>query len=268
MPPHFLVESQGTDGAAPLLLFPQVKELGPATEGLLHLGAGAPLEVFLKVRIIGVGLATDLDMPLDWHAAGRAKLGPFCLPFTIGDFSIEGPRCIRSWAEVLLVYPGGALVAVPSSCPSPQRVVDGGVYFAECLGATLMSVISRPSFDLRVESSDEDACRAAAVSLDLPADLAQERLDVLGRWCGQVLSLVLSYPVTQKVEARSDGSDHGLVRRQFKTSVGQKSLHHWSDFLFQNLFTGAGDEKIVSVADEVDLIRRRCHVMDGRLQAI
>ena len=121
-----------------------------------------------------------------------------------------------------------------------------------------MSVIGRPSPDHRIEQTDQVFDLRLLVGLDDASDLLQERVHVLAGRLGKVFAVVLTYMVSEEIEAVVYAGDDGLCLREFQPAFLHELLHEGFDLTFQQLFRGAGDDEVVGIPDHVHLAAIGC----------
>src|ERR671925_822249 len=99
-----------------LLLPPQIQQAAPSLQGIRHLHPQAGFEVALPRRVIGVCRCFDFDMPLDWCISQAYQ--PVFLGFALARrYTMEDPVVVGHSGEILLAYPSGRLVGMPSLGP-------------------------------------------------------------------------------------------------------------------------------------------------------
>ncbi len=140
--------------AESLLFFPKVEEFSSFLEVAFHLEIEALLEVGFPCGVIWVGAFPDLDMPLDRRISCPGQIDPRCFLF-VSYFPKENPVPCTQGAEILLPYPSGSFVRVPSSRPLPEGLKDGAIDTAESRLAHHMLMIPGPSPNDTVELTDQ-----------------------------------------------------------------------------------------------------------------
>jgi hypothetical protein len=76
---------------------------------------------------------------------------------------------------------------------------------------------------------------------------------VLLRRLDEQLAVILAEVLSEEVEPFFDRRDAGFLWRELQTTVAQKLLDQWSDFIFQHVLSRAGDDEVIRVTNEVDL---------------
>jgi hypothetical protein len=141
--------------------------------------------------------AFDLCMPFDRHLRRREEPDGSGIALRVDVLPGEDPPAIALRVEVLLLDPGLVLFEMPSPCPLPQDLEDGGVHGAKGCLPGVVSVIGRPSPDHRIEQTEQVFDLCLLVGLDNTADLLQERVHVPAGWLGDVFAVVFAYMVSK-----------------------------------------------------------------------
>ncbi len=118
MPSGQLGDRLMTDWAKALLLFPQVQQRPASAEILGHFHTQARFEVDFPLRVIGIGLPFDFDMPLDRRVGQSDQLMILRVPFLLGG-AMKDPVVALDGFEVFFFDPSFGLVGMPPFCPSP-----------------------------------------------------------------------------------------------------------------------------------------------------
>src|SRR5205085_2889475 len=121
-------------------------------------------------------------------------------------------------AEILLLYPSGTFVWVPSSGPSPECLINGALDAVEGRFTHHMSVISGPSSKHSIQLADQVSGGGLFIVPDDPPNFVEKRLDIFLCWLNEQFAVVLAYILAEKVEAIIDVRDNRLFRREFKPS--------------------------------------------------
>ena len=248
----------GADGTDAPLFLPEMEQLPFPGEVGLHLDAKALFEVDLPGGIVWIGSCFNLSMPFDRHLRRREEPDWSGLALLVAVFPGEDPPAIALRAEVLILDPGLVLFGMPSPCPLPQDLEDGGVYGAKGFLTGVVSVIGSPSPDNRIEQTDQVFDLCLLVGLDDSSDLLQERVHVLAGRLGDVFAVVLAYMVSEEIEAVVYAGDDCLFLREFQPAFLHELLHEGFDLTFQQLFRGAGDDEVVGIPDHVHLAAIGC----------
>jgi hypothetical protein len=128
------------------------------------------------------------------------------------------------------------------------------VYGSKGPGTDFMAMILCPAPKDWVESLYQLARRQMSGTLDDASDLSYDRVPTgLGRLY-QHLGSVLTNVLPEEVKSLFDVRDDRLIRRELKASFRKESFHQGTDLLFKDLTRGAGDNKVVSVSDQVHLL--------------
>jgi hypothetical protein len=167
-------------------------------------------------------------------------------------FSGEHPVMGTDGGEVAGLHPANAFIRVPSFGPAPERLKDRMVDRLKDLGADAMPVILRPASNEGVEETDQRPGSGALVGFDDASDFAQERLDALQGGLNEQLPVVFTQVLAEVVSPFLNGSDHGLLGREFEAPFVQECLDDGFHFLFQQLLGRTGDQQIISEANHVD----------------
>jgi hypothetical protein len=142
-------------------------------------GPFALLEVGFPGWIVWVRFAFNLNMPFDGCAA--SALQPYLdrLPIAVKYFSEETPVETFMPLEVFLFEPAWRFSWVFSADPSPQCMEDDMIHMFERAAARHVPMIVSPTPDLRVEFTDQIACRQVKRVSNYSANAVEEGLDVL-----------------------------------------------------------------------------------------
>ena len=183
----------GADGTEAPLCLPEMEQLPFPSKMGLHLDAKALFEVDLPSGVIGIGSCFDLYMPFDRHLRRREEPDGSRIALCVDVFSGEDPPAIALRVEVFLLDPGLVLFRMPSPCPLPQDLEDGGVHGAQGCLPGVVSVRGRPAPDHRLEQTAQVCDFCLLVRLDNTSDLLQERVHVLAGGLGEVFAVVFAY---------------------------------------------------------------------------
>src|SRR5262249_47660499 len=241
-------------GTEASLFLPEMEQLPFPGKVGLHLDAKALFEVDLPGRIVWIGSCFDLCMPFDRHLRRREEPDGSRMALRIDVFPREDPPAIALRVEVFLLDPGLVLFGMPSPCPLPQDLKDGGVHGAKGCLTGVVSVIGRPAPDNRIEQTDQVFNLCLLVGLDDASHLLQERVHVLAGWLGDVFAVVFAYMVSEEITALVYAGDDGLFLREFQPTFLYEWLYDGFDLTFQQLFRGAGDDAVVGIPDQVHLV--------------
>ena len=114
-------------------------------------------------------------------------------------------------------------------------------------------VIVRPAPDDGVELTNQPFLCGRPVRSDDRSDFLQEGVRVLLRRLDEQLAIILAEILSEEVEPFFDRRDAGFLWRELQTTVAQKLLDQWSDFIFQHVLGRAGDDEVIRITNEVDL---------------
>src|SRR6266487_2709812 len=153
-----------TNWAETALFFPKMDQPLFSFEGVYHLHVQAFFIVVFPLRIVRIGLSTDLGVSFNWHMGGICKI--MRLFFSV---SVEHPIVSSDGFEVFLRNPFIGFSWMSSFYPLSHRMIDCIVYHFERFFAHYMLMIGRPSPDDGVELHNQVSCAERAVSLqDVP----------------------------------------------------------------------------------------------------
>jgi len=160
--------------------------------------------------VVGVGCPPDLEVAFN-SGAGQLVKGEhaaLALFGVVADAEVPTSPCR---GEVFALQPGGGFLGVASAYPAPQLAPDIIVELAEGRFGGSIAVVVGPATQQRVELTQERRLCAAQSGLDQPSDLVPQDLDFA--LCGGDQQFIprLAQGVPQKVKARLDGSDDGLL---------------------------------------------------------
>src|SRR6266487_1202146 len=114
-------------------------------------------------------------------------------------------------------------------------------------------MIIRPTPNGRVELTNQHLLCRGRVRLDDRPDFLQEDMRVLLRRLDEQLAVVFAEVLSEEVEPFFDRRDAGFLGRELQTTVAQKLLDQWSDFIFQHVLGRASDDEVIRVTNEIDL---------------
>jgi hypothetical protein len=174
-----------THWAESVLLFPEMNEPAFPFQSLCYVNVQAFFIVALPFGVIGVGLAFDFGVSLNWHTGRFREI--VCLPILL---SREDPVVSSNGLEVFLHDPMVRFLWVSSFHPPSQCSIDRVVYVVKHVCADDMSMILCPSSDKRIEHQDESARRQRVVLLDDVPQLFQVSMHILLRWFYQQFVLL------------------------------------------------------------------------------
>ena len=118
----------GTDWAESALLFPEVDQGAPSSQGLVHLDAEAFFQIEFPCRIVGVTISFNLVISSDRSCGGVAEPVRDPLAVFVSCCPEEAPVSTARLAKVMVGDPPCAFLRVSPLCPSPQGVEDGSVH--------------------------------------------------------------------------------------------------------------------------------------------
>jgi hypothetical protein len=251
-PPHpvvyvpglFFPQELSAHRATSLLPLPQIPDLAPTRERALHLPEQAFLEVFFPLRVVGVGVASDLHLPHYPHPLRFQQTDRVRPSFAVPSGSREYPVAVSEPLEVFLLDPLPGLLAMALAAPSPEHAKDPVIDSLEGALAAHVAVVHGPAFDLGVQRPDQFPRRAvASLPLDYFPDLGQERLDALLRWLDHHLAVLAApHRLTEEIETVFDTRDPGFLVGEFETPLGQELRHERFDPIFEENLGRAGDD--------------------------
>src|SRR6516162_6125126 len=121
--------------------------------------------------------------------------------------------------------------------------------------ARCVPVIGCPTTNLRIELFYHfSGTETSTLLLDNLVDLGQKTTHVFGRRLQQKLLTVAMYVLAQKIEAVFDMRDVGFLVGEFKTPLLQEMCHERSYFVTEKFLRRAGNDEVIRIADQVDLI--------------
>lgn len=169
------------------------------------------------------------------------------------DFSCKHPVSCSLRCEVFLLHPGRAFSWVSPSGPPPQLFKDRMIHRVKDFTAGPESVVVGPSPDNRIELDHDLSRRAILVFFDDSSNLFEERLHVLLRGTRQYSSIVvLTYVLTEEVEAVLNGGDDGFLLRQGESSFLQECFDAWFHLLFEKVFGCSCDNKVIGIPCQIN----------------
>ncbi len=254
MPPGVVRDRLPTSVARTLL--PSEECQHPPIVSRIHLHAvhAAFRAVFVVVRVERMEVRSHLHMTPDRNArhveqfhllglASETHLSVDKHPFT---GSPRGP--------VAFCNPPFPLVRVSSFCPPPQGGKQLIVDISERFLGDRCPMIVRPSAEDGVQLSDEVRLLPRRAGLDDLPDLAEERLHVLPRRLDEKLPAIFAEVPSEEIETVVDGSDARLGSGEPKPAFREERPHQGDHFVLQQFLRAAGDDEIVRVSHQVDLV--------------
>ena len=177
------------------------------------------------------GLASEIRCSVDEHPAAGFPRGPvaFCNP----------------------LFP---LVRVSSLRPPPQGGEQLMIDMRERPLGDRSPVVVRPSTKDGVQLPDEVRLPPRRAGLDDLPHLAEERLHVLPGRLDEKLAAILAEVPSEEVEALVDMDDAGLGCGEPKPSFREERPHQGNHLVLQQLSRDAGDDEVVRVSHQVDLV--------------
>ena len=116
-----------------------------------------------------------------------------------------------------------------------------------------MAVVVDPSPNDRVECTNQTLLAPAAVLSDRFPRFLQEAACVLPGGLDQQLAVPFAQGLTEEVEPLVDVGDAGLFGRKLQASLTKELFHQRPDFIFQQLFRAAGNDKVIGVSHQIHL---------------
>ena len=162
LPLFFLLQELSAATTASSLLLPQIRDLRTPGQGCLHPLEQPSLEVPLPCRVIRVGLAANLHMPLDAYSSRLHQADGVRLSLTIPDSSGKHPTAVPEPLEVFLLDPLPAFLTMALAAPTPEHATDPRIHVAKGALTARMTVIHRPALDLWIQGPDQFSRRAVA----------------------------------------------------------------------------------------------------------
>ena len=177
------------------------------------------------------------------------------LAFLVSQHAGEDPVAMFIAREVSLPDPLPALPRMSSPTPSPHHLEDPVIHAPKGAFTRRVTVVHGPAFDLLVQTPDQFSRRQAARVVDRFLDLGEERLDAWRRRLGQDLAVAVTPDVLpQEVEAFLHMGDPGLLVRELEPSFLQEVSHERLDLITKEFLRRAGDQEVIRIADQVDLV--------------
>ena len=168
-----------TEWTEAALLSPEGEQFPFPFEVVCHFHIETFFKVRLPFRVIGISFTLDFDMSFDGDAFCLEQANGLEYPILSKDFSLKDPVLPFNGREVFLLNPFERFLWVSPFGPLPQRAEDGVVHLREGLFAYHVSVIIRPSPNLRVQLGDEiTGCGLLVLSHNL-SDAFKKRMNVL-----------------------------------------------------------------------------------------
>jgi len=137
--------------------------------------------------------------------------------------------------------------------PVPETLPQVIVHFTKHVRCRHMAVIIRPSPNNRVEHTDQVFLTQSTAPVDRPAHFFQEATRVLPGGLDQQLAVPFAQGLTEEVEPLVDVGDAGLFGRKLQASLTKELFHQRPDFIFQQLFRAAGNDKVIGVSHQIHL---------------
>ena len=164
MPSSDLGDLLVTDWAETALFFPKIDEPLFPLVGVYHLDVEAFFVVGFSLRIIRIGLSTDLDVSFDRNMCGVCEIMGFLF-----NGSGKHPIVFSDGFEVFLRSPCIGFSWVSSSGPLSHETVNSVIYSVEGGFAYDVSVIACPSPDDGIELHDQFSSTESFICLhDVP----------------------------------------------------------------------------------------------------
>src|SRR5665213_4466178 len=114
-------------------------------------------------------------------------------------------------------------------------------------------MIVRPTQNDGVELTNQTRLCRGRIRLDDRSDFLQEDVRVLLRRFDEQLAVVFAEVLSEEIKPFFDVRDAGFLWRELQTTVAQKLLDQWSDFVFQHVLGRARDDEVIRITNEVDL---------------
>ena len=144
-----------THRAETMLFIPEKTKCTLTPKSFQHVICFALFEVRFTGRIVGIRVASDLDMSAYRSVIGQSQPHFVRLPLVIAQFSDEAPVSISVLLKVFLFDPAQRLVSVPSPGPSPEAREDFVIHAVERARTHDMPMIISPTSYLGVESVNQ-----------------------------------------------------------------------------------------------------------------
>ena len=116
-----------TEGAKTVLFLPEVAKPPSPFELGFHLHVEAFFKIRFPGRIVGVGLCTDLRVPLNTDRRSSQQSNHFRLPLLTFEDAGEYPTIWSLIRKVLVFHPSTWFTPVSATRPFPDRLEDGMV---------------------------------------------------------------------------------------------------------------------------------------------
>ena len=116
-----------TDWTEAILFLPEVTEPPFPFQSSFHLHVEAFFKIRFPGRVVGIGLCTDLRMPLNADRRGCQQSDHFHLPFLTFEDAGEHPPIWPFVGKVFVFHPSARFVLMSATCPFPDRLEDGMV---------------------------------------------------------------------------------------------------------------------------------------------
>lgn len=205
------------------------------------------------MRVEWISCRLDLDMPLPFYrfcyvdqAVARSRVG-------------EAPAAPIITQKVAIGDPASGFVRVATFAPSvdstPYKVID----FGKRLSTNDVPMLVCPASEHRVEFVDERIRRSAFMAFTNGSDLLLDALEtgLTGRdlqFCRfPVGPGMFPDSLSQKVKTFVDRGDFGLFFGEADPSYRKKCLQFGNE-VFQRFPVVGGDDEIIRVSDEVDVM--------------
>ena len=144
-----------THRAETALFIPKKAKKTRAPKRVLHMIRFTLFEIGFIGRIVGVRVASDLDMSTYGSVAGRQEPYFEWPPVVIVHFSGEDPIPSPAWFKIFLLDPALVLLGMPSPGPPPETREDVVIHAIERVRTHDMPMIIGPTSYLGVELVDQ-----------------------------------------------------------------------------------------------------------------
>ena len=116
-----------TDGTETVLLYPQVAQPPFPFESRCHLHVQTLFKVRFPGRVVGIGLCSNLRMPLNADRGSCQQSDHFHLSFLAFEDAGEDPTIGSFVRKVFVLDPSARFVSMSATCPFPDGLEDGMV---------------------------------------------------------------------------------------------------------------------------------------------